>query len=67
MALAKLQITVVHTGDVITAQFNPEEYTVNRLDRIGSHVWRYFTRLSSRRATRRCSPSSPVDIPMLTG
>lgn len=30
MALAKLQITVVHTGDVITAQFNPEEYTVNR-------------------------------------
>lgn len=30
MALAKLQITVEHTGEVILVPFNPEEYTLNR-------------------------------------
>jgi nucleoid-associated protein YgaU len=30
MALSKLQLTVVHTGEVIPLPFNPEEYTLNR-------------------------------------
>jgi hypothetical protein len=30
MALTKLQVTVVHTGEVILLPFNPEEYTLNQ-------------------------------------
>jgi hypothetical protein len=30
MALAKLQVTVEHTGEVIFLPFNPEEYTLNQ-------------------------------------
>ena len=30
MALAKLQITVLHSGETIAVQFNPEEYTLNQ-------------------------------------
>lgn len=30
MALAKLQVTIEHTGEVIFLPFNPEEYTLNR-------------------------------------
>jgi LysM repeat protein len=30
MALTKLQVTVVHTGEVLFLPFNPEEYTLNR-------------------------------------
>ncbi len=30
MALAKLQITVVHTGERFSVQFNPEEYALNQ-------------------------------------
>lgn len=30
MALAKLQITVVHTGESFSVQFNPEEYALNQ-------------------------------------
>ncbi|GGO94463.1 CIS tube protein [Wenjunlia tyrosinilytica] len=30
MALAKLQVTVEHTGEVISVPFNPEEYTLNQ-------------------------------------
>ena len=30
MALAKLKVTVVHTGRELFAQFNPEEYTLNK-------------------------------------
>jgi hypothetical protein len=29
MALAKLQVTVKHTGEVVDLPFNPEEYTLN--------------------------------------
>ena len=38
MALAKLQITVEHTGDVLTVQFNPEEYTINHDNTIASQA-----------------------------
>ena len=38
MALAKLQITVEHTGDVLTVQFNPEEYTINHDNPIASQA-----------------------------
>lgn len=30
MALVKVQITVKHTGEVVQALFNPEEYTINK-------------------------------------
>jgi nucleoid-associated protein YgaU len=30
VALAKLQVTIEHTGEVIFLPFNPEEYTLNR-------------------------------------
>ncbi|MEU7000212.1 hypothetical protein [Nonomuraea sp. NPDC046570] len=30
MALTKLQVTVVHTGEVVFLPFNPEEYTLNQ-------------------------------------
>ncbi|MCG5212169.1 CIS tube protein [Streptosporangium soli] len=30
MALTKLQVTVVHTGEVVLLPFNPEEYTLNQ-------------------------------------
>jgi hypothetical protein len=36
MALAKLQITVVHTEESFSVQFNPEEYSVNQANTFAS-------------------------------
>ncbi|HBY97224.1 MAG TPA: peptigoglycan-binding protein LysM [Chloroflexi bacterium] len=38
MALAKLKITVKHTGDEIEALFNPEEYTINKDNNFASQA-----------------------------
>jgi len=38
MALAKLKVTVVHTGEELSAQFNPEEYTVSHENAIAQHA-----------------------------
>ena len=38
MALAKLKVTVVHTGQELFAQFNPEEYTVNHENAIAQQT-----------------------------
>jgi hypothetical protein len=38
MALAKLQITVVHTGASFTVQFNPEEYSLNQENNFASQA-----------------------------